>query len=348
MFIKILLANTLHNVLLTLGIVIVLVGIFLISHLLNLKYSKKGRAIILGISYFISFIALVGSTAFLLWTWNFPLDQYFTNLGTNLSSVLADSIGLMVSTALVIFIALFILKVAKLSMSRIGSKPSTSQKRKKTIAKLLQSVLKYGIWLVTILIVLSIWGVNVGPALAGLGIAGLVIGLGAQKFINDLINGLFIIFEQHFDVGDVIETNGFRGEVTDIGLKTTKIKNWKGEVKILANGEITDVLNCSRNASIAIVDFGVAYGENIQEVIDLLTVKLPDFRKLFPDIIIEDPQCLGVIELAGSSVNIRAIAKTLNNQHYAIERSLRTFIKRTLDENGIEIPFPQVVVHEAK
>lgn len=348
MFIQILLTTVMSNVLFTIGAVFAVILILFLSFKLNQKVSDKAKALVMGITYFLSFISIVAATAFLLWIWDFDLLNYISGVGDSIIDTLTHNIGTLVTSLLVLFIALFMLKVVKLSISRIGAKQSVNQKRLKTIGKLIGSLSKYGIWLITILVILSIWGVNVGPALAGLGIAGLVIGLGAQKFINDLINGLFIIFEQHYDVGDIIETNSFKGEVMDIGLKTTKLKNWKGEVKILANGDITDVLNCSRFPSLAIVDFGIAYGENIQEVLDLLKNKLPEFKQLFPEIVIEEPQCLGVMELADSSVNMRAICKTLNNQHYGIERSLRSFIKKTLDDAGIEIPFPQVVIHETK
>ncbi len=344
---NILLSTPATNVLLTIATVVVLVAIFLISRLLNKRDSGKLKSLLLGIVYLVNFISLVAATIFLLYLWDFDLVTFFSDLGSSITAKLEDSIGLFVTSALVMFIALFLLKVMKLSISRMGSKPSASQKRKKTIAKLLMSLFKYSIWLITILIILSIWGVNVGPALAGLGIAGLVIGLGAQKFINDLINGMFIIFEQHYDVGDVITTNGFTGEVVDIGLKTTKIKNWKGELKILANGDITDVVNLSRFQSLAIIDFGVAYDSNLDKVTEVLKDNLPKLKSMFPEIT-EDPQLLGVTELADSSINMRVIIRTLNNQHWNVERQGRAFIKKTLEENGIEIPFPQVVVHEAK
>jgi len=346
MLFTLLFATVITNIISTVLAVFTVFIILYITYKINHKEKDVLKPIVAGIAYLISFISIIAATAFLLWVWDFDLVSYLINIGENIVDALFDSIGTIISTIFVLFIALFILKIVMLSVSRIGAKHSANQKRLKTIGKLVGSLSKYGIWLITILIILSIWGINVGPALAGLGIAGLVIGLGAQKFINDLINGLFIIFEQHYDVGDVIETNGFKGEVTDIGLKTTKLKNWKGEIKILANGSINDVLNCSRNPSIAIVDFGIGYGENIANVLSILEKKLPEFKNLFPQIVLEDPQCLGVMELADSSVNMRAICKTLNNQHYGIERSLRTYIKKVLDEAGVEIPFPQVVIHQ--
>ena len=176
---------------------------------------------------------------------------------------------------------------------------------------------------------------------------GLVVGLGAQKFINDLISGFFIVFEHHFDVGDVIEVQGFKGTVSDIGLKTTKIKNWKGETKILSNGEITNLTNFSRDLSTAIVDFGIAYKEDIQKTIDLLNSELPKMKSLFKELV-EGPTVLGVMDLSSSSIHLRVTAKTFNEQQYAVERELRKRIKEILHEHQIEIPFPQLVIHQPK
>jgi small conductance mechanosensitive channel len=198
-----------------------------------------------------------------------------------------------------------------------------------------------------VLVILSIWGVDVLPALAGLGILGLVVGLGAQSLIKDLIAGFFIIFEHHFDVGDVVEINGFKGRVIDIGLKTTRVQNWKNDIKIFSNGNITESINYSLADSFAVIEFGISYGSDIQRTLELLEQELPKHMDKLPDLI-DIPKVLGVTDLASSSVNIRVIAKTNPETQYAVERKLRQAIKELLDENGIEIPFPQVVVHEAK
>ncbi len=303
---------------------------------------KKGIIILI---YSITFLLLGLSVLGVLYIWNFDLNAYFLTIYDQGAIVLAESVGKLVSSAIVIFIASLILKISKVSLKRVGLKESPNQRRKRTVARVTRSITKYIIALAAILIVLSIWGVNVAPALAGLGIMGLVIGLGAQKFINDLISGFFIIFEHHFDVGDRIEVQGFKGEVIDIGLKTTKIKNWKNEIKILSNGEINNLINFSKEFSVAVVEFGIAYTEDVQATIDLLNRELPKMRKDFKEIV-EDPQVLGVINLSNSSVDMRVIAKTLNEQHYAIERELRKRIKNILDDNEIEIPFPQVVMHQ--
>jgi small conductance mechanosensitive channel len=341
---NILSASVVLNSVYTALIVIALVTLFIIERkLLKREESLKKRIIFL--IFFISFLLLLGGIVGIMFIWNYDFSTYFSEMGGNVLGFIEESVGRIITTLLTIFISLSIMKISKATLNQVGKKEGPFKKRKRTIAKVTNSIIKYILGLLMILIVLAIWGVNVVPALAGLGILGLVIGLGAQKFINDLISGFFIIFEHHFDVGDKIEVQGFKGEVTSIGLKTTKIMNWKGEVKIVNNGEISTLINFSRFPSIAVVEFGIAYEEDVKKTIDILNVELPKLRLEYP-VIIEDPKVLGVINLSSSSVDLRAIAKTLNEEHYAIERAMRQRIKEILNEHNIEIPFPQVVVHQ--
>lgn len=347
MSLNILLSTTQTNILYTSGIILLIASILILEHFL-LKKDERIRGWILFIIYFFTFVIILGAILFLFHIWGFDIVDYANSTISNLTSLLTESIGRIVSSLIILFVTFFILKFSKKAFKKIGNKEGPNQKRKKTVGKLLSSVTRYSLGIISIIIILSIWGVNVGPALAGLGIAGLVIGLGAQKFINDLISGFFIIFEQHYDIDDVIEVQGFKGVVTDIGLKTTRIRNWKGDVKIMANGDMTNLTNFSRNFSLAIVDFGIAYESDIQKTFDLLEENLIKFKETRPEII-ENPINLGVTNLNSSSVDIRVIVKTLNEQHYGVERALRKFIKEMLDKNGIEIPFPQVVVsHKEK
>lgn len=338
--------TTTVKILFTLGAILFVILFLVITKIISSKYENKPQKWFFIIGYIIKFAIVAASIGFILWLWDDNFVSHFIVLYDNIIVTIESSFFKIIATVLIIFVTLFLLKLIKVTISNVGKKPGSVYRRRRTLAKLTLSILNYLLWIIAIIIVLAIWGVNIGPALAGLGILGLVIGLGAQKFINDLISGLFIIFEQHYDVGDIIESNGFKGEVIDIGLKTTRIKNWKGEVKILANGAVSDVINYSKNPSLAIVDFGIAYAEDVEKTITILKKELPKFSNSYPEII-EDPEILGVIELADSSVNIRIIARTLTNQHFNIERQLRAFVKAMLDKHGIEIPFPQVVVHEA-
>lgn len=341
----ILLTLALKNSLITVTIVVGVILVLFIERKLLKKEDNLNKWTI-AIVYLITFAALIAAVLGLFALWGFDLAGYISDTLENLGTSLTDNLGRIITSLVIIFLSFFILKFSKVAFKKIGEKPGPAQRRKKTVGKLLSSVTRYSIGLISIIAVLSVWGVNVGPALAGLGIMGLVIGLGAQKFINDLIAGFFIIFEQHYDVEDVIEAQGFKGVVTDIGLKTTKIRNWKGDVKILSNGDLTNITNYSRNLSMAIVEFGVSYKENIDVIFEVLKTNLPKFKALYP-VIVEEPIVSGVIALNTSSVDIRVVAKTLNEQHYGIERALRKFIKDLLVEHNIEIPFPQIVVHQA-
>lgn len=340
-------ASTLTNSLLTAAILIGLILIFIIENKIiknNEENISKTAVIVL---YLISLMIALAGILGIFAIWNFDFITYVNDIWSNLLVTLEASIGRIISSLIIIFIAMMILKISKITLKKIGQKESPNQRRKRTVARVTRSMIKYVVGIIAILAVLSIWGVNVGPALAGLGILGLVVGLGAQKFINDLIAGFFIIFEHHFDVGDKIEVQGFKGDVIDIGLKTTKIKNWKGEVKILNNGDVTNLITFSKDLSTAVIDFGIAYHEDVQKTINLLNEELPKIKKDF-DQIVEDPKVVGVMALNNSSVDMRVVCKTLNEQHYAVERGIRQRIKEILDANGIEIPFPQVVVHQPK
>lgn len=332
---------------LTLATVIFVVGLFIVQHFLLKKSEETMKRYVLITIYVFDFILMVASIGFLLYIWNYDIGVYLADLSHNFITFLEASINRSISSLLVIFVALLILRITKMSLQQLGQKESPNKRRKRTVSRVLRSISKYTVWIITIMIILSIWGVNVAPALAGLGILGLVIGLGAQKFINDLIAGFFIVFEHHFDVGDTVQVKGFKGIVTDIGLKTTKIKNWKNEVIILSNGEITDLINYSTDLSVAVIDFGIAYHEDAQKTMELLNLELPKLRLSYPEIV-EDPFVVGVIQLNSSSVDMRVVCKTQNEQHYKIEREIRKRIKEILDENNIEIPFPQVVVHQPK
>jgi moderate conductance mechanosensitive channel len=340
-----LLFTTVQSSLLTVSVIIGISVVFYIERRIIQRYQETiKKVVILGI-YMISLILMLGALFVILWFWSVDLLLIVTPYWNDLIIALELGIGKLILSAIIIFLSLFIIKISKFTLVKVGIKEGPNQRRKKTIGKVTASIIKYIVGILGFLGVLAIWGVNVLPAIAGLGILGLIIGLGAQKFINDLISGFFIIFEHHFNVGDKIEVQGFKGEVIDIGLKTTKIRNFKGEVKILSNGEISSLINFSQSFSLALVEFGIAYKEKIQETIDLLNEELPKMMKDVPEII-EAPVVLGVTDLANSSINLRVMAKTLNEQHYGVERKLRQRIKELLDANGIEIPFPQVVIHQ--
>jgi small conductance mechanosensitive channel len=335
------------NVLVTIAIVLILAGFWYFQR----KYiNNKGhniKKITLILLYVIFMVLIIAGILFALYTWNFDYVTFFNDFWDDALAFILEKLGDIILTVAIVLVASFILKLVKIILKKSSQREGPNQKRRITMLKVTNSLINYTLKIVAILVILSVWGINVLPALAGLGILGLVVGLGAQSLIKDLIAGFFIVFEHHFDVGDVVEINGFKGRVIDIGLKTTRVQNWKNDIKIFGNGSITESINYSVADSVAIIEFGIAYGEDVQKCIDLLNQELPKYKDLLPELI-EIPVVLGVTELANSSVNIRVIAKTLPESQYGVERKIRQGIKEILDKNGIEIPFPQVVVHNAK
>ena len=158
--------------------------------------------------------------------------------------------------------------------------------------------------------------------------------------------GLFIIMENQFGVGDIVELNGFSGTVESIGIRTTRIINVDGNVHIVPNGQISIVTNMSKGFNRAVVDVSVAYGEDIDRVFSVLK---KEFKRIFDnnliDGIIDEPQVWGINELGDSAVVIRIAADSRIGENWRIERELRKFILKRFEEENIEIPFPQIVVH---
>lgn len=249
-----------------------------------------------------------------------------------------------ISTIIVILAVVLINIILRFSVGGFIKRNKDKRKHAVTLAKMLKSVIKYIIVILAIIIILGVWGLDVAPVLAGAGILGLVVGLGAQSLINDMLSGFFIVFENQYDVGDVVEIDGFKGTVLELGLKSTKIINWLNEVKVIANGEIKTVINFSKEPTVSYVDVRISYKEDIDKVINLLEEKLINIKKSFSQVI-EGPNVIGVAELNKSYVVIRITLKTIANEQYSVNRAINKYVKELFDENGIEIPFEQVVVH---
>lgn len=341
-------SSTPVNIVVTIAISIVVITLFVLERIFIKKREETIKKWVLFLLFLASLVVFVGAALGIMLVWNLDISTFARQYWTDIVAFFTASVPALIGTAITLFVWFVILRIAKITLKRLGDKPGALQKRRKTISKVMYSIINYSIAIIGIIVILAIWGANVLPALAGLGILGLVIGLGAQKFIQDLIAGFFIIFEHHFDVGDVIEVAGFKGTVIDIGLKTTKLRNWRGDIKIFNNGEVNTLTNYSKNPSIAVVEFSIAYKEDINKAMDVLKAAFPLFRDQYKDVLLEDVNIVGVIALTARSVDLRVTVKTLNEQHYGIERALRKFIKETLDANEIEIPFPQVVVHKSE
>lgn len=215
-----------------------------------------------------------------------------------------------------------------------------------TLKSLGCNFIKYVVVIYGLIFGLSILGVNMVAVIASLGVLGLIVGFGAQTLIEDVITGLFIIFEGQFHVGDIIAIDNYRGTVTSIGIRTTQITDAGGNIKVVNNSDIRTLVNLSEVASTAIADVGISYNadlEKAEQVILTLTEELP---KMYPGIFHDRPTFPGVEELADSAVILRVVANVDEPNIYSGRRILLRELKLALDRSGIEIPFPQVVVHQ--
>ncbi len=215
----------------------------------------------------------------------------------------------------------------------------------RAVVDIVCSLIKYVAVIVLLFFVLKTVGVDTTTILAGIGILGLVVGLGAQPLIADIIAGLFIVFEKIFDVGDIIVVDGFRGTVKEIGIRTTQIIDTGGNIKVINNSDVKTIVNMTNQLSLAICDIGIEYGESLERVEAILKDHLSAIKAAIPDIK-EGPFYKGVAELGDSAVVIRFVANCEEGAKYQVERDLNRQFKLLFDKNNINIPFPQVVLNQ--
>ena len=246
----------------------------------------------------------------------------------------------LIRTAQIIFIALLLNLILKGILYGGFSK----SRRSTTIVKLLCNFLKWVIALVALFIVLGAWGVDTKTLLASAGILTLVIGLGAQSLVADIVAGLFIVFENEYQVGDIVVIDGWRGTVQEIGIRSTRIEDAGGNIKIINNSAITTVINQTRQLSLATCVVGIEYQESLERVETVIRDNLPLIKSKIPAIL-DGPFYKGVDQLAPSSVNLLLLAKCNEADIYQVKRDLNREIKLIFDKNNINIPFSQVVVN---
>ena len=218
-------------------------------------------------------------------------------------------------------------------------------KKGKAVVDIICSLIKYAAVIVLAFFIFKTFNVDTTAILAGIGILGLVVGLGAQPLIADIIAGLFIVFEGVFDVGDIIVVDGFRGVVKEIGIRTTRIEDTGGNIKIINNADLKTIINMTNQLSLAVCEIGIEYGESLERVEAVLKDNLPAVKEAIPDIK-EGPFYKGVSSLGDSAVIIRFVANCEEDVRYQVERDMNRQFKLLFDKNNINIPFPQVVINQ--
>ncbi|MBR0162986.1 MAG: mechanosensitive ion channel family protein [Oscillospiraceae bacterium] len=217
--------------------------------------------------------------------------------------------------------------------------------RSETIGHLILSIVKYGGAIGALFYCLYLVGVDSTGLIASASILSLVVGLGAQSLIKDILAGIFIVFEGEFRVGDIVTISDFRGTVMDIGLRTTKIMAPNGNIKIYNNSDISGVLNMTKETSVASTRISIEYGQDLRYVEAVLERELPKLAEENP-LILEGPINLGVSELGESGVQLLIICKCLEKDILGMNRYLNRAVLQIFYENGINVPFPNVTVSQ--
>jgi len=220
--------------------------------------------------------------------------------------------------------------------------------RAKTVRALVSSVLRWLGVIFGIVWALSVLGLNPTAVLASLGIVALILGFGAQSLIEDVISGLFIVFEDQYNVGDIIVLDDFRGTVERIGMRTTAIVDAGGNYKIINNSDIRNLQNRSRSTSLAAVEMGIDYGEDLLRVEAVCEKAFPEIYERHSNLFLSAPRYLGVSETGDSAVMLRYVVACSEENVYTAERTLRRELYLLFGKNNINIPFPQVVVHKGE
>jgi small conductance mechanosensitive channel len=218
--------------------------------------------------------------------------------------------------------------------------------RARTIGSVLKSVSTGVVAVIVLLMVLAEFGINVGPLIAGAGVLGVALGFGSQTLVKDFLSGLFMIAEDQYGVGDVVDLGEASGSVEAVGLRVTRIRDVQGTVWYVRNGEILRVGNMSQGWARAVLDVGVGYGEDVSRVQDLLRAIA---HELFEDaewapLVLEEPEVWGIEAISAESVVVRLVVKTVPLEQWKVARELRRRIKARFDREGVKVPYPQQVV----
>jgi small conductance mechanosensitive channel len=217
---------------------------------------------------------------------------------------------------------------------------AAQQARAKTIRSILESVVRYLVGFVGVVAILDVWGAPVMAVISAAGVVGVAVGFGAQTLVKDIIAGFFILVENQYAVGDFVQLGDVEGNVEALELRTTRIRNINGELHILPNGTISTVTNYYRGFLRAVVEVGVSYDSNMDQVISALELAAQQISEEMGELLREKPAVSGLWRMDDSALIFRVMVKTLPQERFKVELALRRRVKEQLDRAGIQIPYP--------
>jgi small conductance mechanosensitive channel len=254
----------------------------------------------------------------------------------------------LIIAAMLVMLGLLKRGVTKLSSLYQGTLPMHAQiKRVDTLTHIIRDVARIVILFVGMTMILSEGGMDLKPLLAAAGLGGLAIGFGAQSLVKDLISGFFILWEDSVRIGDVVEVAGVSGVVEEVELRAIKLRDLSGNVHVVPNGVIDKVKNMTKDYSYYVFDLGIAYKEDVDEVMEVLKEIAVELQKdpAFGADILAPLEMLGVDQFADSAVIIKCRIQTEPIKQWRIGREMNRRIKNTFDARGIEIPFPHQTIY---
>jgi len=262
--------------------------------------------------------------------------------------LLTNGLRIVLILVLMVFVLKFIKTFSRWLFEKLSkTKDDEYKKRADTLRSIIRYLLSIGIIIVAVIIILSELGIDIGPILAAAGIIGLAVGFGAQHLVQDIISGFFIFLEDQIRVGDVVQIADKGGLVEKITLRMIILRDLAGNVHYVRNGQINVVTNMTKEYSRYVFEVGVAYREDVDEVIQVINEVDEELRNdpEYKDDILEPIEILGLDQFADSALIIKARTKTKPIQQWRVGRAFNRLLKKKFDERDIEIPFPHVTLY---
>ena len=231
-------------------------------------------------------------------------------------------------------------RAGRVLASATGMANERQRQRVETVGSLLRSIVTFVVVTLAVLTIMALLGIPLGPLLASAGVAGVALGIGAQSLVKDFLSGIFMMIEDQYGVGDVIDTGEAIGTVEEVTLRITRLRDANGNTWYVRNGEIIRVGNRSQGYSTAIVDMPVSYAESVERVVGVIRDTAtamgqdPDWADKF----VEEPQVLGVESIVGMTMTIRTIAQCVPGENFAVQREMRERLKAALDAAEVQAP----------
>lgn len=248
----------------------------------------------------------------------------------------------------VVTVGLFLIKIISHTLEKMITKEKSGYevKRRITIVELMDNIIKYFIYILMVIFILNIYGVDTKSIIASLGVAGVILGFALQSTVEDLISGIAIIMDNYFVIGDIVTFNDFTGEVIAMGLKSTKIRKANGEVYTIANRNINSIINLSQHKAGIFIEIPTAYEEEISKVESVLKKVITEAKKL-PNVQ-KDSKYLGINSMQDSCIHYAILIQCKQEEQWQIKREVLKMIKLAYEKENIKIPYPQIEVHNGK